>query len=180
MLNLDTHIFVYALSGELTRREADLLAAQPWSIAAIVLWEITTLSRLGRISIDIDSTEFSHALSAIHVWPLDLAVCRAERVAVNRTGGYQGGGHVPIAEYHTERGIPLTTRHRREVGETIRIELGQEPSPRFSQQRLAAEVEQLEIQLRAFERCRHFLPSKQECDQNDRSPIHDSHQPLFF
>ena len=41
MLNLDTHILIYALTGELRPKERALLADQPWSISAIVLWEIT-------------------------------------------------------------------------------------------------------------------------------------------
>ena len=52
MLNLDTHVLLHALAGDLTRREAALLAGEAWSIAV-----------LGRI----------------HVWPLTLDVCRALR-----------------------------------------------------------------------------------------------------
>jgi hypothetical protein len=39
MLNLDTHILLGALADELTRRERELLARTPWSVAAIVPWE---------------------------------------------------------------------------------------------------------------------------------------------
>jgi PIN domain nuclease of toxin-antitoxin system len=42
MLNLDTHILLYALTGDLTRREASLLSKDAWSISAIVLWEISS------------------------------------------------------------------------------------------------------------------------------------------
>lgn len=52
MLNLDTHILLYALVGDLIRREASLLSGDAWSISAIVLWEISKLSELGRIEID--------------------------------------------------------------------------------------------------------------------------------
>jgi hypothetical protein len=37
MLNLDTHILLYALTGDLTPRERSLLANETWSISAIVL-----------------------------------------------------------------------------------------------------------------------------------------------
>ena len=37
MLNLDTHILLGALAGKLSRREHELLASQPWSIAATSL-----------------------------------------------------------------------------------------------------------------------------------------------
>ena len=48
MLNLDTHILLGALADELTRRERELLAREPWSVAAIVLWEIGKLAERGR------------------------------------------------------------------------------------------------------------------------------------
>ena len=47
MLNLNTHILLYALTGELTRREAAIVSSDTWSISAIVLWEISKLSELG-------------------------------------------------------------------------------------------------------------------------------------
>jgi PIN domain nuclease of toxin-antitoxin system len=56
-----------------------LLGRQPWSIAAIVLWEIAKLAELGRIEVDLDDPDLVTALSRIHVWPLTLDVCRAIR-----------------------------------------------------------------------------------------------------
>ncbi|MGH9466023.1 MAG: PIN domain-containing protein [Terriglobales bacterium] len=79
MLNLDTHMLVYALAGGLTPAERRLLSREPWSISAIVLWELTSLRRLGRVELDIESVEFDRSLSAVQVWPLDLAVCRRLR-----------------------------------------------------------------------------------------------------
>ncbi|HYM11061.1 MAG TPA: PIN domain-containing protein [Bryobacterales bacterium] len=79
MLNLDTPVFLYALSGDVTVRERRLLGANQWSLSAIVLWELAKLSQLGRIDFDLDSPELSLALSKVHIWPLDLAVCREIR-----------------------------------------------------------------------------------------------------
>ena len=79
MLNLDTHILIHALSGALTPRERSLLSRSRWSISAIVLWELAKLSQLGRIELDLDSPEFARTLSRIHVWPLEVAVCRRIR-----------------------------------------------------------------------------------------------------
>jgi PIN domain nuclease of toxin-antitoxin system len=79
MLNLDTHVLVHALAGELTRPEEALLRGDSWSISAIVLWEIGKLAALGRIEIDLDDAELGRALARIHVWPLTLDVCRAIR-----------------------------------------------------------------------------------------------------
>jgi len=79
MLNLDTHILVFALAGTLRPAERRLLAGEQWSISAIVLWELAKLSQLGRIDLDIHDAAFSRALSPIRVWPLDLVVCRQVR-----------------------------------------------------------------------------------------------------
>src|SRR5258708_32305226 len=76
MLNLDTYVLIYALQNNLRSRERRLLAQHPWSISAIVLWELAKLRQLGRISLDLDSPNFTLALSRIHGWPLDLQICR--------------------------------------------------------------------------------------------------------
>ncbi len=77
MLNLDTHILVFALSGELRPAEQALLARNRWSVAAIVLWELAKLIDLGRVDMDLDDRDISRVLNRIHVWPLDLTVARA-------------------------------------------------------------------------------------------------------
>src|SRR5215469_9696105 len=76
----------------------------------------------------------------------------AECIAVNRARGDNRGSHVPIAENHAERGVALAANCRNEVGETLRIELAQEPRARLSQNWFAAKVEQLKIQLSTLER----------------------------
>lgn len=77
MLNLDTHILLYAFADDLTPRERSLLSGNSWSISAIVLWEIAKLSELGRVEMDLDSPELARALARIQTWPLTLDVCRA-------------------------------------------------------------------------------------------------------
>jgi PIN domain nuclease of toxin-antitoxin system len=79
MLNLDTHVLLHALAGELRAAEARLLAREPWSVSAIVIWEIGKLAELGRIEIDLDDRDLQSALTRIRIWPLDLDVCRAIR-----------------------------------------------------------------------------------------------------
>jgi PIN domain nuclease of toxin-antitoxin system len=76
MLNLDTHILLFALDGSLTPTERKLLSSEPWGVSAIVLWEISKLAQLGRIAIDVRSAEFTRMFARVHVWPLDLAVCQ--------------------------------------------------------------------------------------------------------
>lgn len=77
MLSLDTHVLLHAVAGELRPREARLLANAPWSIAAIVLWEVAKLAQLGRITLDLDDPEVMRVLGRLHVWPLSREVARA-------------------------------------------------------------------------------------------------------
>ena len=77
MLNLDTHILVRAVEGDLTPAESLELGRQRWGISAIVLWEIAKLAQLGRIAISLDTPELVQLLRHVHVWPIDLEVCRA-------------------------------------------------------------------------------------------------------
>jgi PIN domain nuclease of toxin-antitoxin system len=82
MVNVDTHILVFALMGEVADRERRVLASNTWSVSAIVFWELAKLAfwelaklaQLGRIDIDLDDAELTRTLSGIHVWPVDLAV----------------------------------------------------------------------------------------------------------
>lgn len=109
MLNLDTHVLLRALCGELSPRERRLLSSHSWSISAIVLWEVSKLSQLGRISLDITSPELALALSKIHVWPLDLAVCRA----IHRLDFRGDPADEIIAATSLVHNVPLVTRDRR-------------------------------------------------------------------
>jgi PIN domain nuclease of toxin-antitoxin system len=79
MLNLDTHILVYAMTGDVTPREAKLLRSARWGISAIVLWELAKLAQLGRIEVDLDAPELDRFLAHVHVWPLTLEIARALR-----------------------------------------------------------------------------------------------------
>jgi PIN domain nuclease of toxin-antitoxin system len=76
MLNLDTHILVFALQGSLTSAEHVQLSGNAWGISAIVLWELAILVSHDRIDMDLDSVEYRRLFARIHVWPLDTAVCR--------------------------------------------------------------------------------------------------------
>ena len=76
MLNLDTHVLLHALGGELTAAESRVLSADAWSICPIVLWEIGKLSELGRIEIDLNDRQLQRALTRVHLWPITLDVCR--------------------------------------------------------------------------------------------------------
>lgn len=108
MLNLDTHVLLYALVGDLTPAESRLLRGQPWSISAIVLWEIAKLAQLGRIEIDLDDRKLERTLRAIHVWPITIDIARESTrldVAVDPADEL-------IAATSIVHGVPLVTRDR--------------------------------------------------------------------
>lgn len=109
MLNLDTHVLLHALRGDLRRRERELLEASDWGIAAIVLWELAKLAELGRVEIDLEDPEVVAAVQGLHVWPLDLAVARTStRLDIGGDPADQ-----LIAATSLVHGVPLLTRDRR-------------------------------------------------------------------
>ncbi len=77
MLNIDTHILIFALLGELRFAEESLLYGSRWSVSSIVLWELAKLVQLGRLDLDLNDREVVRTLSRLHVWPIDLAIARA-------------------------------------------------------------------------------------------------------
>jgi len=109
MLNLDTHILLYALADDLTFRENALLSKDSWSISAIVLWEIAKLSELNRIEIDLDSPELSRTLARIHTWPLTFDICRA----IQTLDFDADPADEIIAATSIVHRVPLVTRDRR-------------------------------------------------------------------
>jgi len=109
MLNLDTHVLVHALDGDLTGRERDLLSDDEWGISGIVLWEISKLVQLGRLEMDLGDREVVRVLSRIHTWPLSLEVCRA----IHDLDFKSGPADELIAATSLLHEVPLVTRDRR-------------------------------------------------------------------
>ena len=108
MLNLDTHILIHALTGNLRPKERALLADEPWSISAIVLWEITKLAQLGRIEMNLDDGEVRRTLSSIHTWPMTLDICRT----IPKLDFSGDPADEIIAATSVVHGVPLLTRDR--------------------------------------------------------------------
>lgn len=108
MLNLDTHILVRAVEGDLSPAERLTLSRQRWSISAIVLWEVAKLAQLRRIAINLETPELVQVLRHTHIWPIDLAVC----------------GMIALLDFHSDPAdeliaatsmahqVPLVTRDR--------------------------------------------------------------------
>lgn len=115
MLNLDTHILVYALRGDLRPRERELLAHDTWTVSAIVLWELAKLVQLGRVRLSLDDREVQRVLSGLQVWPIDLAVATAS----TRLDFRGDPADELIAATSVVHDVPLLTRDRRMRGSKI-------------------------------------------------------------
>lgn len=115
MLNLDTHVLIHSLNGDLTKREQALLSADDWSISAIVLWEISKLVQLGRVDLDFDDRKVVRALSKVHNWPLSLEVCRA----IHHLDFKSDPADELIAATSVVHEVPLVTRDRRILGSKV-------------------------------------------------------------
>jgi PIN domain nuclease of toxin-antitoxin system len=109
VINLDTHILVFALAGDVTNRERRILSANPWSMSAIVLWELAKLAQFGRLDIDLDDAEVVRTLSGLHVWPLDLAVSRQS----TRLDFHGDPADELIAATSVVHRVPLLTRDKK-------------------------------------------------------------------
>jgi PIN domain nuclease of toxin-antitoxin system len=108
MVNLDTHILVFALAGDLRPRERALLASEPWGISDIVLWELAKLVELKRLRLDLKDRSVRHALASLHVWPIDLEVAETStRLDLNGDPADQ-----LIAATSVVHDVPLLTRDR--------------------------------------------------------------------
>ena len=108
MLNLDTHILIYALKGELRPREQALLSTEEWSLSAIVPWELSKLVQLGRIDLDLDDRQVARTLNGIHLWPIDFAVARTS----TRLDFAGDPADELIAATSVVHEVPLLTRDR--------------------------------------------------------------------
>ena len=108
MLNVDTHVLLYAVTGALRPREIRLLSADRWSVSAIVLWEIAKLAQLGRIAVDLDDPDVVRVLTRVHVWPLTREIARTS----TRLDFRGDPADELIAATSVVHQIPLVTRDR--------------------------------------------------------------------
>ena len=108
MLNVDTHVLLYAVTGALKPRETRLLSADRWSVSAIVLWEIAKLAQLGRIEVDLDDPDVIRILARVHVWPLTREIARTS----TRLDIRGDPADELIAATSVVQKVPLVTRDR--------------------------------------------------------------------
>ena len=106
MLNLDTHMILHALRGDLKPEERTLLVENSWGIASICLWELAKLRQLGRIDMDLNDPEIQSVLSTVHVWPLNMDVA----LMSTRLDFRGDPADELIAATSIVHGVPLVTR----------------------------------------------------------------------
>ncbi len=109
MLNLDTNIVIEGLIGELTKSEIALLENESVAISDIVLWEISKLIQLKRLSLDLQSTEFRRLLAQLTVYPITLEIARQSTALDFRS---DPADEIIAATSVVEK-IPLLTRDRK-------------------------------------------------------------------
>lgn len=108
IVNLDTHILLFALDGALTAREREVLSSNAWGISCIVLWEIAKLAQLGRIDPGLDEPKLRSALDTLHVWPIDVQTARTSTQL-----DFNGDpADEMIAATSVVQDVPLLTRDR--------------------------------------------------------------------
>lgn len=76
MLNLDTHIVVFALTDQLREAERRLVERERWCVSPVVFWEIAKLTQLRRITINLDDPTFVGAMTDTVVLPFTRDVAR--------------------------------------------------------------------------------------------------------
>ncbi len=109
MLNLDTHILVKALAGDLTPRERELISAESLAVSDIVLWELAKLVQLGRLQLDMDSVEFRRSLRLLTIIPISIQIARQS----TELDFSSDPADELIAATSVVEGIPLLTRDAR-------------------------------------------------------------------
>jgi PIN domain nuclease of toxin-antitoxin system len=115
MLNLDTHIALFAAAGTLSTRERELLDSDFWCISDIVLWEITRLHRDGKINLNLNDPALSAMLGRITVWPISREVALATR----QLDFVSDPVDELIAATSIAHDVPLVTRDMRILGSKV-------------------------------------------------------------
>ena len=109
MLNLDTHILVALITGDVSRTELACAVSQPLAISDIVLWELAMLVERGRLTMDLESPEFRAWLGHLTVFPISLEIARQS----TRLDFSSDPADEIIAATSIVERMPLLTRDRR-------------------------------------------------------------------
>jgi PIN domain nuclease of toxin-antitoxin system len=109
MLNLDTHMAVAVLNGDLTSRELKLVLAAPLALSSIVLWELAKLIQLKRLTLDLQSAAFREFLRHVLIFPITLEIAIKSTQLDFRS---DPADEIIAATSFIER-VPLLTRDRK-------------------------------------------------------------------
>ncbi len=109
MLNLDTHMLVALMTGDVRPAELACAVNQPLAISDIVLWEIAMLVQRGRLTMDLQSKEFRAWLRHLTVFPISLEIARQS----TQLDFSSDPADEIIAATSVVENIPLLTRDRR-------------------------------------------------------------------
>ena len=109
MLNLDTHIVVSLLNGDLSKIEHQLVAGDSLAISDIVLWELAKLVQLRRLELDFDDAAFAVFLRSVTVFPVTMEIARKS----TELDFASDPANEVIAATSIVENIPLLTRDRR-------------------------------------------------------------------
>jgi len=109
MLNLDTHILIAILNGDLTPREHELVVKNELAISDVVLWELAKLVQIGRLRMDFESSEFRQCLRQLTVLPITLEIARTS----TRLDFSSDPADEIIAATSIVEDVPLLTRDRK-------------------------------------------------------------------
>ena len=109
MLNLDTHILVLFLAGELNPAEYRCVASHELGISDIALWELAKLVEIGRLEIDLEDPTLLAFLNRLTLFPISLEIAR---VSTQLDFSSDPADEIIAATSLVEM-IPLLTRDRR-------------------------------------------------------------------
>ena len=109
MLNLDTHMVVAVLAGDLSSRELSLVSVEPLAVSDIVLWELTKLVQLKRLKLDFASDEFKEFLRSVTIFPISLPIA----IQSTQLDFKSDPADEIIAATSIVEDIPLLTRDRK-------------------------------------------------------------------
>jgi len=109
MLNLDTHILVFLLSGDLSDRELRLVQGEHLVVSDIVLWELAKMIQLGRLDMDLDVPEFRECLRSLTIVFINVEIARRS----TQLDFSSDPADEIIAATSIVEDIPLLTRDRR-------------------------------------------------------------------
>jgi PIN domain nuclease of toxin-antitoxin system len=109
MLNLDTHVLVALVMGDVSDEEYHCVVDQRLAVSGIVFWELAKLIQRRRLVMDLDGTDFRAWLRNLTVLPITLEIARQ---STHLDFSSDPADEIIAATSIVEK-LPLLTRDRR-------------------------------------------------------------------